>query len=89
MKAVNQSIGRAIRHAGDYATVILVDRRYSRASITKKLPNWIAKSLVTAKNFGEGFSQVTSFFKAKKENQVALENERRAKETQRTQTQPT
>ena len=41
MKAVNQSIGRAVRHQNDHAAIILLDHRYSRKSIQNKLPKWI------------------------------------------------
>ncbi|KAL9948633.1 hypothetical protein ACHAQF_005978 [Verticillium nonalfalfae] len=41
MRAVNQSIGRAIRHRGDYAAIILCDRRYGTERIKGKLPGWI------------------------------------------------
>lgn len=45
MKAVNQCIGRAVRHRNDYATVLLLDERYNRATIKNALPNWIKNSL--------------------------------------------
>lgn len=76
MKAVNQSIGRSIRHAADYATIVLVDKRYKRPAIVSKLPGWISKQLVIAKSFGEGFSNIASFFRAKKPNQIELEKQR-------------
>ncbi|KAJ3225682.1 DEAD H (Asp-Glu-Ala-Asp His) box helicase 11 [Clydaea vesicula] len=53
MKAVNQSsklklcgilrilVGRAIRHKGDHATILLLDHRYSQQKIKEKLPKWI------------------------------------------------
>ncbi|KAB0394601.1 hypothetical protein E2I00_010951, partial [Balaenoptera physalus] len=41
MKAVNQSIGRAIRHQKDFASIVLLDQRYARPPILAKLPAWI------------------------------------------------
>ena len=46
MRAVNQSIGRAIRHQKDYASIILLDRRYQTPRIENKLPGWIKQGLV-------------------------------------------
>ncbi|KAL3470197.1 helicase C-terminal domain-containing protein [Aspergillus californicus] len=45
MRAVNQCIGRAIRHKDDYAAIVLVDKRYERSNIQAKLPGWIKQSL--------------------------------------------
>ena len=45
MKAVNQSIGRSIRHINDYAAILLVDKRYSQSRITTQLPQWMAESI--------------------------------------------
>ncbi|KAJ5937455.1 hypothetical protein N7454_004755 [Penicillium verhagenii] len=48
MRAVNQCIGRAIRHVNDYAAIIMLDRRYDTPRIQKKLPGWIQGSLVAS-----------------------------------------
>ncbi|EXJ67210.1 uncharacterized protein A1O5_09857 [Cladophialophora psammophila CBS 110553] len=45
MRAVNQSIGRAIRHRSDYAAILMVDRRFSTERISRKLPGWIQGSM--------------------------------------------
>ncbi|CAL5210710.1 unnamed protein product [Lathyrus oleraceus] len=73
MKAVNQSIGRAIRHINDYAAILLVDTRYASDSSkrsfnnpTTKLPNWIKDRLVSSKNYGEVHRLLSQFFKLKK-----------------------
>ena len=58
MKAVNQSIGRSIRHSRDYACIVLVDQRYSRPSVRNKLPQWISTQLVPCESFGPAFSSV-------------------------------
>lgn len=41
LRAVNQSIGRAIRHQNDYAAIVLIDHRYEREHVRAKLPGWI------------------------------------------------
>ncbi|KAJ8028374.1 ATP-dependent DNA helicase DDX11 [Holothuria leucospilota] len=66
MKAVNQSIGRAIRHKGDYATIVLVDHRYSKPSIQSKLPGWIGQQLHTTEKFGKAFALIRQFFASKR-----------------------
>ena len=59
MKAVNQSIGRAVRHKNDYSTVLLLDSRYSRDKIQSALPQWMKPSLITCEKFGPAFSSLT------------------------------
>jgi chromosome transmission fidelity protein 1 len=45
MRAVNQAIGRAVRHKEDWASILLIDKRYGQKRITDKLPKWIQASL--------------------------------------------
>ncbi|KAM8861761.1 ATP-dependent DNA helicase DDX11 isoform 2-T2 [Synchiropus picturatus] len=56
MKAVNQSIGRAIRHRGDYSSIVLCDHRYSRPATLSKLPGWIKQRTNTYSSFGPAFA---------------------------------
>jgi len=52
MRAVNQSIGRAIRHKNDYACVLLLDKRFSQQRIKKKLPKWMSKDIQVPQAYG-------------------------------------
>ncbi|PKA67188.1 DNA repair helicase UVH6 [Apostasia shenzhenica] len=72
MKAVNQSIGRAIRHINDYASVLLVDSRYSCSSSanqsfskpTDKLPLWIRDQLILATgSYGQVHRLLSQFYR--------------------------
>jgi len=67
MNAVNQSIGRAIRHQGDWASLILVDRRYASTPIRNKLPKWIGESTVITETFGLTMKHMGQFFRDKRQ----------------------
>ena len=67
MKAVNQSIGRVIRHIKDYACILLADFRYGNASICQKLPQWIYPSFSGSCEFREAFSKTVQFFRTNKD----------------------
>lgn len=41
MRAVNQAIGRVIRHQQDYGAILLLDIRYSRYTHQKQLSKWL------------------------------------------------
>ncbi|KAM5252264.1 ATP-dependent DNA helicase DDX11 isoform 7-T37 [Hipposideros larvatus] len=61
MKAVNQSIGRAIRHQKDFASIVLLDQRYARPPILAKLPAWIRDRVEVKATFGPAFAAIRKF----------------------------
>lgn len=68
MRAVNQSIGRAIRHRNDYAAIVLVDRRFGTDRIRAKLPGWIRGGIVEgseAKGLQGLMGALSGFFRGK------------------------
>ncbi|KAK6903226.1 hypothetical protein I203_108491 [Kwoniella mangroviensis CBS 8507] len=69
MRAVNQSIGRAIRHANDYATILLIDKRYGTPRIKKKLPKWIGQDVKIQNDFPSVAKNVALFFREKREKE--------------------
>ena len=64
MRAVNQTVGRAIRHADDYASIILVDQRYGAdRRVWKALPAWLKKGKRQERiSFDSCVDEVKSFF---------------------------
>jgi chromosome transmission fidelity protein 1 len=68
MRAVNQSVGRAIRHANDYAVIILADVRYSSdARVWTGLPPWLRRDVYqSSKSFKAVGDSLESFFHMKR-----------------------
>lgn len=54
MRAVNQAIGRAIRHKNDWASILLLDARYAQTRVQAKLPAWIKASMPGEGGAGRG-----------------------------------
>ncbi|XP_057557746.1 ATP-dependent DNA helicase DDX11 isoform X2 [Hippopotamus amphibius kiboko] len=65
MKAVNQSIGRAIRHQKDFASIVLLDQRYARPPVLAKLPAWIQDRVEVKATFGPAFAALRKFHREK------------------------
>jgi chromosome transmission fidelity protein 1 len=70
MRAVNQCVGRAIRHRGDYAAILMLDKRYSAQRIQAKLPQWIRDSLANGAGVRDVEKHLDDFY-AGKHNEVS------------------
>lgn len=66
MRAVNQCVGRAIRHKNDYAAIAMLDKRYGSERIQNKLPQWIRGSLVAGTSVNTVEKKLGHFFAVKR-----------------------
>ena len=64
-RAVNQAIGRVIRHRYDYGTILLCDFRFNQPRQKSQLSSWIQTHLNTAQHstFGPIIGDVSRFFR--------------------------
>jgi hypothetical protein len=81
LRAVNQAIGRVIRHSKDYGAILFLDERFGNQQNSAKLSKWLRPSLKICSNFGQASGGLTKFFKAVGRNtrlQLARELKRTA-----------
>ena len=45
MRAVNQGIGRVIRHINDYGIILMLDNRYDQSKLKSMLPAWAKENM--------------------------------------------
>uniref|UniRef100_A0A8C5AH78 Regulator of telomere elongation helicase 1 n=1 Tax=Gadus morhua TaxID=8049 RepID=A0A8C5AH78_GADMO len=62
-RAVNQAIGRVIRHKEDYGAIFLCDRRFKNADVQAQLPKWLRPYIRRYDNFGNMVRDVAQFFR--------------------------
>ncbi|KRX62279.1 putative ATP-dependent RNA helicase DDX11-like protein 8, partial [Trichinella sp. T9] len=61
-KAVNQSIGRAIRHKDDYSAIIFFDSRYRNRKLWSKFSSWIRHLIIEADSFSTASNSLKKFY---------------------------
>ena len=64
-RALNQAVGRCIRHRADWGAVVLVDSRFAEQRFRAPLPRWLRGSLLApgaAPHFGAVCEALRPFF---------------------------
>ncbi|XP_061591579.1 regulator of telomere elongation helicase 1 isoform X2 [Cololabis saira] len=62
-RAVNQAIGRVIRHKEDYGAIFLCDQRFKNADARAHLPSWVRPYVRLYDGFGNMVRDVSQFFR--------------------------
>ncbi|XP_050576329.1 regulator of telomere elongation helicase 1 homolog [Bombus affinis] len=62
-RAVNQAIGRIIRHKNDYGAIILCDCRFDNPSFKKHLSAWLRPHIKNFTSFGIIMKELKDFFR--------------------------
>ncbi|XP_049866714.1 regulator of telomere elongation helicase 1 homolog [Pectinophora gossypiella] len=62
-RAVNQAIGRVIRHQNDYGAILLCDTRFNSPKLKGQLSAWLRGHIKVSNKFGETVSEICRFFK--------------------------
>ncbi|KAJ3339339.1 Regulator of telomere elongation helicase 1 [Gonapodya sp. JEL0774] len=69
-RAVNQAIGRAIRHRSDYGAILLLDDRFASAPSLAALPAWVKPRVTVHNSFATVQGGLSRFFRAHADEKV-------------------
>ncbi|ORM39969.1 Regulator of telomere elongation helicase 1 -like protein [Babesia sp. Xinjiang] len=74
IRAVNQAIGRVIRHINDYGAIVLADRRFASPNLLKGVSSWVTRNMETKDSMMSCTTDIMNFFKrfSKVREQAAL-----------------
>ncbi|RNA23419.1 Regulator of telomere elongation helicase [Brachionus plicatilis] len=61
-RAVNQAIGRVIRHKNDYGAILLCDERFSQMSSISQLPGWMRGHMKKINEYNSALDELGKFF---------------------------
>ncbi|XP_077502103.1 regulator of telomere elongation helicase 1 homolog [Amblyomma americanum] len=63
-RAVNQAIGRVIRHQHDFGAILFCDKRYSEPRNLSQLSKWVKEKTKLRSSFSVVLKELAAFFKA-------------------------
>ncbi|XP_036388440.1 regulator of telomere elongation helicase 1 isoform X1 [Megalops cyprinoides] len=75
-RAVNQAIGRVIRHREDYGAIFLCDHRFNSSDARSQLPSWVRPYIRTHDSFGNIVRDVAQFFRVAQKFRLPPEKKR-------------
>ncbi|KAF2310235.1 hypothetical protein GH714_007353 [Hevea brasiliensis] len=67
-RALNQAIGRCIRHRFDYGAIILLDERYNKEQNKVYISKWLKKSIRHYDSYNMSMEGLQTFFRDVKDN---------------------
>lgn len=67
-RAVNQALGRVIRHRNDFGAILLCDERFGNPGTINQLSKWLRGRVNVAASFGQVQGSLARFFKDKPKN---------------------
>ncbi|KAJ3297940.1 Fanconi anemia group J protein [Borealophlyctis nickersoniae] len=71
-RAVNQSLGRCIRHRSDWGAIVLLDQRFSEKRHLNSISKWARNKMVIYDGMGNAEESLRSFFETR--NRATIEN---------------
>ncbi|XP_033485941.1 regulator of telomere elongation helicase 1 isoform X1 [Epinephelus lanceolatus] len=72
-RAVNQAIGRVIRHKEDYGAILLCDQRFKSSDVRTQLPSWVRPHVRLYGSFGNVIRDVSQFFRVAQKMRPVVE----------------
>ncbi|XP_056017158.1 regulator of telomere elongation helicase 1-like isoform X2 [Ostrea edulis] len=72
-RAVNQAVGRVIRHRKDYGAILLCDERFAGEASVRQLPVWVRPHVNKYDVFGRALRDMIVFFKTAEQTLPAPE----------------
>ena len=74
-RALNQAIGRCIRHKNDFGAILLLDGRYSEGGRLKDVSKWVCSAMRMNDRFGIMMDSVKAFFACNSQKPLKDETE--------------